>query len=159
MGFGDFLSSAAEMGSYVGSYMKRFSKEQKKIKEGKAYNEGLDADTLMKIKQKEQEAITNQDALAMWKIGNAYLGISQDIVGYDPDKAIEWWERAAELGNVNAQFNLGYLYHVNLVYEDAELAGFWLDAAADRGSREARKILSEYYQYSKLRKKWTRIKE
>ena len=48
------------------------------------------------------------DKEAQFMLGKMYL--EQEANGIDPDKAVYWYQRAANLGHHEAQINLGMLY-------------------------------------------------
>lgn len=152
-----FLDSIVNLGVDIGTETGKISKEQKKIKQGKAENDNLPPDILRKLRRLEESALRNNDAEKMLDIGNLYINGKE--IGYDPDKALEWWYRSAELGEALAQYNIGLLHHINPVYENSKIAGEWFEKSARNGYSPARQKLSEYYQYSKLLKKWIRTKE
>jgi Sel1 repeat len=70
----------------------------------------------------------------------------QKGIGTEPNdqKACCYWQLAAEGGDLEAQFFLGYSYwHGNGVKNDQEQALFWLEKAAENGSAQANHLLSE----------------
>lgn len=92
---------------------------------------------------------------AMFELGSYYD--QGKYVGYDPQQACYWWTEAANRGNVDAQYNLGILYHGErtTMFYDENLAGYWFNMAACNGDQEASQML-QYYRYSKFRNKWSR---
>ena len=57
----------------------------------------------------------------------------------DKEKAVEWYTKAAEQGDSNAQCNLGYCYdNGDGVTMDKEKAVEWLTKAAEQGNSDAR---------------------
>lgn len=63
-------------------------------------------------------------------------------VDADPQLALEWRTRAAELGDISAQFDLGLRYeHGWGAPRDPEASRHWLQQAADGGSVEAQRAL------------------
>lgn len=53
-------------------------------------------------------------------------------------KAVEYWQKAAELGNAEAQYVMGQEYLLGLAFEvDNEKALFWFLKAAKQGHRDA----------------------
>ena len=97
----------------------------------------------------------NGNTDAMFELGGYFF--QGQYVGYDPNQACYWWTEAANRGNVNAQYNLGLLYHGSItnMYYDENLAGFWFNVAANNGDQEAYQML-QYYKYSNFRQKWSR---
>ena len=70
----------------------------------------------------------------------------KNLVGQDPEQAIEWLKQAAEQGSAIAQYRLGLLYYQGEI--DEEYFGEWQDwmeKAADQGHEEAYELLREYY--------------
>jgi TPR repeat protein len=56
----------------------------------------------------------------------------------DPDEAVEWYRKAAEKGNAEAQYNLGEMYRVGRILpKDSAEAARWLKQAADQNHLEA----------------------
>lgn len=96
------------------------------------------------------------DGYAMYTLGGYY--IKATYVGYDPRQACYWWTEAANRGNVDAQYNLGLLYHGNVsaMYYDENLAGYWFNEAANNGDAEAENMLRQY-KYGAIRRKWSKI--
>jgi TPR repeat protein len=63
------------------------------------------------------------------------LGVPRDY-----EAAAQWWRRAADHGQVTAQCNLGIMYMYGLgVKQDDVMSYLYLNAAAARGSRDARR--------------------
>ena len=77
-----------------------------------------------------------QHSDAAFKLGNWHL-TAQDV-----DKALKWYERAANAGHAAAQYNLGLLY---LKGEDVPWDGFkgmaWINKAANGGDAKAQALL------------------
>lgn len=115
----------------------------------------LDAEDAQRLNNLKQNA-QNGNAAAMFELGVCYY--QGKYVGYDPEQACHWWTEAAERGNVNAQYNLGLLYHgdISEMYYDENLAGYWFYTAAQNGDAESENMLNQYYKYSSIRKRWTR---
>jgi hypothetical protein len=73
--------------------------------------------------------------MAQWYIGSAYEG--GDILGFAQDykEAAKWYRLAAEQGNVQAQYSLGYLYSKGLgVPQDYVEAHMWLNLGGVNGN-------------------------
>lgn len=154
MGFFDFIGDTLEFGASVGAEMRKESREEKRIKEGKKKNLNLDEELARKIQRLEKKALSDNDAELMLSLGNLY--VNDNRVGYDPDKALEWWYKAAELGDEVAQYNIGLLHQINPVYENDKIAGYWYEQSAKNGYAPAKQRLEKYYEYSKLFKRWMR---
>jgi TPR repeat protein len=62
-----------------------------------------------------------EKAIANDENGTFYLALlyKQDIKDYD--KAVYWYEKAYELGSVDAAFNLGNLYNEQQAYKSVEV--------------------------------------
>ena len=63
----------------------------------------------------------------------------------DEAKAVEWYQKAAEMGSARAMYNLGvcYKYGVGTLMKDEAKAVEWYQKAAEAGSSEAVKRLQE----------------
>lgn len=62
----------------------------------------------------------------------------------DYKKAFDWYSRAAQAGNVDAQFTLGIMYYLGEgTSEDIEMAKIWLKKAADHGHKDAIALFEE----------------
>jgi uncharacterized protein len=60
------------------------------------------------------------------------------------DQAVEWFKKAADQGNLNAQTNMGHMYkNGDGVPQDLIEAVKWYKKAADQGNEYARKELSK----------------
>ena len=132
-----------------------FAGESLRSKKADEINANLDRETsewLAAITQAAEGGNTE----AMFQLGDAYYQGKR--LGYDPDKACFWWTEAARRHHINAQFNLGLLYHGDLsnFYYDPDKAGTWFYAAAKSGDQEAKEMLNRYYKYSHFRDKWVR---
>ncbi len=57
------------------------------------------------------------------------------------DKAKELLEEAANLGNADAQYNLGLLYKEGDAHLDLVRSEFWLNQAAEQGYDDAKSLL------------------
>ena len=95
---------------------------------------GEDSEILAMIKKR----VDAGDPVAMWSLGNKYAlgyhGLEKDVT-----KAIELWERAAELGDTDAHYNLGCLYREGKdVEKDTAKAIQHCEAAAVKGNAAAR---------------------
>lgn len=132
-----------------------FAGESLRRKKADNLNANLDEDTLQWLNAITQAA-ENGNIEAMFQLGNAYNEGKK--LGYDPDKACFWWTEAAKRQHINAQFNLGLLYHgdVSNYYYDPDKAGTWFYAAAKNGDQESQDMLNRYYKYSNFKDKWVR---
>ena len=73
-----------------------------------------------------------------------------DGVAEDADKAVYWYEKAAEQGHAEAQWALGFMYDDGSdVKQDYTKANYWYEKAADRGNSSAQNHLGmRYYEGS-----------
>ena len=68
----------------------------------------------------------------------------------DHDAALRGYRRAAEQGNAEAQFSLGFMYYRGEgVPEDDTEAARWLDRSAEQGHARAQYILGIMYEYGR----------
>ena len=66
-----------------------------------------------------------------------------DGVTPSPEKAAEWYRRAAEQGDADAQFNLGDCYECGTGVElSTKLAAKWYRFAAEQGHKDAKAALA-----------------
>jgi TPR repeat protein len=64
----------------------------------------------------------------------------------DPEAAVKWFRKAAEQGNAEAQFNLGYCYCKGQgVAKDAIDGMYWLRRAAEQNNSQAQLNLGVCY--------------
>ena len=65
----------------------------------------------------------------------------------DYQRAVYWYNKAAERGNANAQYNLGYCYNnpVPYIEHDLEKSVYWYTKAAEQGDPIAMNYLGEMY--------------
>ena len=60
-----------------------------------------------------------------------------------PTKAAKWYRKAAEQGNVNAQYQMGIYYHSGSgVRQDDAVAVTWFERAASNGMTEAAQMVT-----------------
>ena len=85
-----------------------------------------------------QKRVAAGDPLAMFDLGNQYAKGSYGLT-MDVTRAVELYERAAELGEKKAHFKLGYLYNEGKgVEKDRAKATLHWEAAAVKGDILAR---------------------
>lgn len=88
----------------------------------------------------DQENARAQLLLAMSYYGN-YLNIEPDI-----SKAVYWYRKSAEQGNVVAQFNMGYMYiYGEKVSQDFSKGIYWMTKAAEQGFADAQLNIGSCY--------------
>ncbi len=76
-------------------------------------------------------------------------GLAAEFAG-QPEQAIKWYRKAAELGRTRAQFQLGFMYEHGIgVLKDFEQAAFWYGKAAVQGDAEAEANLGWMYERGK----------
>ena len=84
----------------------------------------------------------------MW----AYLGscyANGDGVEKDMLEAIEWYRKAADQGDADAQYNIGLCYaNGDGLEEDMTMAMEWYRKAAKRGNAEAQRAIEEWNEYN-----------
>lgn len=86
------------------------------------------------------------DGLAQSVLGTLYhLGL---FVGRDEDKAVLWYQRAAEQGVPGAQYYLGRILLKRAVdgHDDASIAINWIEKAANNRADFAASALADFYQ-------------
>ena len=136
------------------NHLAKFTGETIRIKRNESNEQNLDPQTKQCLDNLIQCA-ENGDSNAMFELGGYYF--KGEYVGYNPQAACYWWTESANRGNVNAQFNLGLLYHgeISTYYYDENLAGYWFNLAANNGDQEAYNMLA-HYKYSSFWDKWIR---
>lgn len=82
-------------------------------------------------------------AFAQFQLGTMYE--HGEGVGVDIDRAIFWYELAANQGYVDAQFNLGNIFQTKRKHD--KKSAFWFEQAAEQGDKEAQfNIAVNYHQ-------------
>lgn len=66
-------------------------------------------------------------------------------VPQDDRKAAEWFEKAANQGNAEAQYQLGYLHENSRLPRNYKVAADWYHKAAQQGSAKAQARLGAFY--------------
>lgn len=101
-----------------------------------------------------EEGVPKDDAECLYQLGRLYfygLGSTkpQRLTG------IGWWERAALLGHVGSQLELGKVFREGLGVRPEARQGFvWDKKAADQGSSAGMKAVGDYY-----RNGWSKEKD
>jgi len=91
---------------------------------------------LFKKRSKNEEIVEySSETLDEWfQLGRNYHfgenGVSEDVI-----QAIHWYTKAAELGHIPAQFNLGLCYYRDAACRDVKKMSYWLKEAAENGFR------------------------
>ena len=86
----------------------------------------------------------NKDAADIFNITNSY-SIPVDRKFLDK-KALDWYKKAAEQGNAQAQYNLGWMYREGKgTAQDDKKAVYWWQEAAKQGSASAQSLLGAMY--------------
>ena len=88
------------------------------------------------------EAIEDGNAEVQIKVGWMYETGSGNLPR-NIDKAIYWYQKAAEQGSVDALVRLGE------VYSDTDKAAYWYQKAAEKGSKDAQYALGAMYEDGK----------
>jgi len=91
-----------------------------------------------------QARVEKKDPVAINELGEAYchgeLGLQQDT-----RKAVELWKEAAELGSIDALYNLGVAYEYgHCVHQDRAKAAEFYEKSAMQGCVDARCNLGSY---------------
>lgn len=109
------------------------------VQMGRPYqNEIMDSwmDGMLPLEEKIELAEDGDEDM-MEQLAMAYLN-GDDEVDVDPEKAVYWFTRLAELDNATAQFNLGLLCAKGFGMErNFETAVNWLKKAAENGDDDA----------------------
>ena len=130
----EFFQSAADQGVAEGYYGLAMVEE--------------DAETAFEYYNKVAEEGTEQFYItrAINSLGWMYQygdGVEQDVA-----KAIEWYTKAADLGDVNAMNNLGFIYeYSDGVEQDVAKAVEWYTKAAEAGDTSAIMTLASMYEF------------
>ena len=99
-----------------------------------------DTDNAQKAIEALMHKANNGDTDAMNELGSLYNGMG------NYEQAFKWWKQSAELGNRNAQDDLGRLYMWGEgVPANLGLAEYWLTKAVDAGNEWAANSLGELY--------------
>lgn len=92
------------------------------------------------------ELAQDGDANAQVDLAMAYHEGSGELPK-DDAKAVEWFRKAAEHGNFEAQYNLGIAYYHGFgIKKDLTQAVHWFEKAAQQGYADAQYILAAAYQ-------------
>lgn len=92
------------------------------------------------------KAIKLGSPLAMNNLGTMYLGAECDLK-YEFQEAFRLFKQAANLGNIEAQANLGNLYYMGYGVEvDFYKAYYWYDKSANLGNAKAQCGLGSMYE-------------
>ncbi len=87
-----------------------------------------------------QDKAQQGDAVAMFQLGNRYH--EGDEVDQDMGKAVEWWQKAHEAGNIESTHNLGCYY---LGQGNTEQGVKYLSQAGAAGYAKSYHALADYY--------------
>ena len=101
-----------------------------------------------------KELAENGNRQAQYYLGNYYYwGYGEIVQNYE--LAVQWWEKSAEQGLCDAQYNLGVCYDIGRgVSKDVGKAVEWYLKAAKLGFIDAQYILGRYYRTGKDAKYW-----
>ena len=92
------------------------------------------------------EAVDNGNDEALYYIAECY-DYGQGGVEQDFEEAFKWYMKAALRGNKDAQFSLGYMYHLGEGVEKNETESFkWYRKAAEQGIAGAQYVVAECYE-------------
>ncbi|MDZ7824126.1 MAG: SEL1-like repeat protein [Ahrensia sp.] len=85
-----------------------------------------------------REAAVNGDPIALYIVGDYYTGGVPSQSENDLGKALQWYERSAELGYAPAQYRTGNFYEKGLgTSRDIATAKTWYQLAAEQGNAAA----------------------
>ena len=101
------------------------------------------------------EAAEEGNENAMEAVAMAYLnGSEEDDIDEDPEQAVYWFTKLAELDNPSAQFNLGlHCAKGHGIKRDFEKAAYWMQRAADNGDDDAPALVEKYTKAAEAIKK------
>ncbi|WP_027014425.1 tetratricopeptide repeat protein [Comamonas composti] len=104
---------------------------------------GAPVDTESERRLQALSQIAEQNPKAAYDLGLRLL--RGDGVTRDSHQAIEWLRKAGDGGQVDAQFALGQLYLLGFeeMGPDPSEAAAWLDRAAAKGHKEAKRLLPQ----------------
>lgn len=89
------------------------------------------------------ELAEDGDEDMMEQLALAYLN-GDDEIEEDPEQAVYWFTKLAELDNSDAQFNMGLLYAKGIgVDRNFEKAIYWLEQASENGDDDAQDIIDK----------------
>lgn len=92
-----------------------------------------------------EESGDAEKMMALAELYRSHYYVGEEQLLPDFDKAIEWYTKAADLGNSDAMKMIGYMYeYANIFYEaeqDLDKAMEWYQKAADLGNEEAQASL------------------
>ena len=109
------------------------------------FGNNMPQDYTQTVKLMEKASQQVGDAEDQFNLGTMYYkgdgGLKKDY-----EKAMEWWQKAADQGYAQAQFNLGVIYASDeWVTQDYKKAMEWWQKAADQGDAEAQYNLGVIY--------------
>lgn len=92
----------------------------------------------------------SHDDKLQYRLGQMlYQGIGTEG---DEEEAVRYWQQAAKLGNVNAQYALGKFW-LDTGTGDVQQAAAWLEKAANAGNTSAQYVLAKLYLEGRLGEK------
>jgi uncharacterized protein len=96
----------------------------------------------------ETTAKAGMDDEMMAVLANIYIN-KEKATAMDNRTALDWATRSAEMGNPNGCFWLGYIYYRGLgeIRKNDGRAFLWMLKSAQKGDKDAMKIVSELYEY------------
>lgn len=107
---------------------------------------------MMSIEEKTELAEDGDEDM-MEQLADLYLN-GDDEVEADPEKAVYWFTKLAELDHSDMQFNLGLHYAKGHgVKRNFEKAAYWMQRAADNGDEDAPALLEKYTKAAEAMKK------
>lgn len=107
---------------------------------GKIDNKNIDQMTIAEL----QSAAARGNTAAMVEVASHYYRESNYL------DAVEWYQKAANLGDAFAQFRMGFHYYLPKgVKQDYAVAFKWFSKAAQAGRPEAQTLLAEMYYHGR----------
>ena len=99
------------------------------------------------------ELAEDGDTGAMNELAMLYLNGNSETEA-DPEKAVYWFEKLAELDDATAQYNLGLHYAKGHgVARDFAKAAYWMQRAADNGDEDALPLIEKFSKAAEALKK------
>ena len=119
-------------------------------------NERQGKGTIRTILHRVAKQAIDGDADAMYRMGDIYqYGFPQLGIPVYYQQAVEWYEKAANKGNMYAQTSLGILYYLGLgVPKNYTKTAEWYKKAAEQGDASAMYNLAGSY---RLGREWNRM--
>lgn len=93
-----------------------------------------------------QALAENGSPVEQFNLGWSYETGNEEVA-QDEKKALQWYQKSAAQGNVNAQFNMAVMYHEGRgTAQDLTKARYWYQKAAAQGDKDAQYNLAVLYE-------------